>query len=164
MKTFLSGLCATALAFSVTATSLLPASATPNFVPKPGFEASGDVVTIHHRRWHNGGWGNRRALRWDRRDERRDYYRSRSAYYNGYRGYDHYRPGYRRYGDYWYPAAAFLAGAIVGSAIANSQARPVYSGGDAHTQWCYNRYRSYRAYDNTFQPYNGPRQQCYSPY
>ena len=33
-----------------------------------------------------------------------------------------------------------------------------------HVQWCYNRYRSYRAYDNTFQPYNGPRQQCYSPY
>jgi hypothetical protein len=36
--------------------------------------------------------------------------------------------------------------------------------GDAHVQWCYNRYRSYRAYDNTFQPYHGPRQQCYSPY
>ncbi|ESY76006.1 BA14K family protein [Mesorhizobium sp. M1050] len=34
----------------------------------------------------------------------------------------------------------------------------------AHVQWCYNRYRSYRAYDNTFQPYSGPRQQCYSPY
>ena len=30
----------------------------------------------------------------------------------------------------------------------------------AHVQWCYNRYRSYRAWDNTFQPYNGPRQQC----
>lgn len=34
----------------------------------------------------------------------------------------------------------------------------------AHVQWCYNRYRSYRTYDNTFQPYNGPRQQCWSPY
>lgn len=34
----------------------------------------------------------------------------------------------------------------------------------AHVQWCYNRYRSYRAGDNSFQPYNGPRQQCYSPY
>ncbi|TIX44290.1 MAG: BA14K family protein, partial [Mesorhizobium sp.] len=34
----------------------------------------------------------------------------------------------------------------------------------AHVQWCYNRYRSYRAWDNTFQPYYGPRQQCYSPY
>jgi hypothetical protein len=34
----------------------------------------------------------------------------------------------------------------------------------AHVQWCYNRYRSYRAWDNTFQPYYGPRQQCISPY
>ena len=31
-------------------------------------------------------------------------------------------------------------------------------------EWCYNRYRSYDAYDNTFQPYGGPRRQCYSPY
>lgn len=36
--------------------------------------------------------------------------------------------------------------------------------GDAHVRWCYNRYRSYRAWDNTFQPYGGPRQSCYSPY
>ncbi len=36
--------------------------------------------------------------------------------------------------------------------------------GGAHVRWCYNRYRSYRAYDNTFQPYNGPRRQCWSPY
>ncbi len=34
----------------------------------------------------------------------------------------------------------------------------------AHVRWCYNRYRSYRTWDNTFQPYNGPRRQCWSPY
>ncbi len=34
----------------------------------------------------------------------------------------------------------------------------------AHVNWCENRYRSYRAWDNTFQPYSGPRQQCWSPY
>ena len=28
----------------------------------------------------------------------------------------------------------------------------------------YDRYRSYRASDNTFQPNNGPRKQCLSPY
>lgn len=37
-----------------------------------------------------------------------------------------------------------------------------YGGG--HVQWCYARYRSYRAYDNTYQPYHGPRRPCYSPY
>lgn len=40
----------------------------------------------------------------------------------------------------------------------------VYRGSNAHVRYCYNRYRSYRASDNTFQPYNGPRRQCRSPY
>jgi len=34
----------------------------------------------------------------------------------------------------------------------------------AHVQWCYDRYRSYRAWDNSFQPNYGPRKQCWSPY
>lgn len=34
----------------------------------------------------------------------------------------------------------------------------------AHVDWCYARYRSYRAWDNTFQPNYGPRRQCISPY
>lgn len=61
------------------------------------------------------------------------------------------------------------AGAIIGGAIAQSQqprygAPQRYVGGDAHVDWCHNRYRSYRPYDNTFQPYDGPRQLCHSPY
>ncbi|MGO4832167.1 BA14K family protein, partial [Rhizobiaceae sp. 2RAB30] len=70
-----------------------------------------------------------------------------------------------------FPPAAFITGAIVGGALAQPapvyrQPAPVYRqpSGSAHVRWCYDRYRSYRAYDNTFQPYNGPRQQCYSPY
>lgn len=41
-----------------------------------------------------------------------------------------------------------------------------YYGGamSAHVAWCYDRWRSYRASDNTYQPYNGPRRQCRSPY
>lgn len=42
--------------------------------------------------------------------------------------------------------------------------RPRVSLSRAHVNWCYNRYRSYRAVDNSFQPYNGPRRQCISPY
>ena len=34
----------------------------------------------------------------------------------------------------------------------------------AHVNWCYNHYRSYRAWDNTYQPYHGPRRFCRSPY
>ena len=36
--------------------------------------------------------------------------------------------------------------------------------GSAHVDWCYDRYRSYRSSDNTFQPYQGPRRACNSPY
>lgn len=33
-----------------------------------------------------------------------------------------------------------------------------------HVRWCSVRYRSYRAHDNSFQPYHGPRRQCRSPF
>ncbi len=38
------------------------------------------------------------------------------------------------------------------------------SADNAHISWCYDRYRSYRERDNSFQPYHGPRRQCHSPY
>ena len=42
--------------------------------------------------------------------------------------------------------------------------KPSYAGSNRHLAWCYNRYRSYRLMDNSFQPYHGPRKQCISPY
>ncbi|MEP4031101.1 BA14K family protein [Roseibium polysiphoniae] len=33
-----------------------------------------------------------------------------------------------------------------------------------HVSWCHNRFKSYNSYDNSYQPYNGPRQHCWSPY
>lgn len=106
---------------------------------------------------------------------RRDYYGPRQGWYGGHRGYRYHRDGYRRHSDgYWYPLAAFGAGAIIGGAIASQPryvepaSRPAYGGGGGlnprHYEWCSGRYRSYDAYSNSFQPYNGPRQTCYSPY
>ncbi|ECI4494066.1 BA14K family protein, partial [Salmonella enterica subsp. enterica] len=99
------------------------------------------------------------------------YYRGGNGWYNGHRGYRSYRPGYRRYNDWWFPAGAFVAGAVIGGALSQptyvERPRVIYRSANysnAHVRWCYDRYRSYRAYDNTFQPYNGPRQQCWSPY
>lgn len=63
------------------------------------------------------------------------------------RGYRVYRPHRPRYRQYRHVAP---------------RAHHRYS--SAHVQWCYGRYRSYRASDNTYQPYNGPRRQCRSPY
>lgn len=34
----------------------------------------------------------------------------------------------------------------------------------AHVEWCANHYRSYRASDNSYQPYSGGRRACVSPY
>jgi len=33
-----------------------------------------------------------------------------------------------------------------------------------HVDWCGNRFKSYNPYDNTYRPYSGPREQCWSPY
>lgn len=40
----------------------------------------------------------------------------------------------------------------------------VYPAAAIHVEWCHARYRSYRAYDNSFQPYHGHRRPCWSPY
>ncbi|PCI05219.1 MAG: hypothetical protein COB78_00970 [Hyphomicrobiales bacterium] len=66
-------------------------------------------------------------------------------------------------------AGAIIGSAIIGAIIANQDRRRyrrdrrIYRG-DAHENWCYRRFRSYRAWDNTYQPYNGRRRQCISPY
>lgn len=82
-------------------------------------------------------------------------------YYNGYRGVVVARPGYRYFNGYWFPGAAFAAGVAVGHAAS----RPApYRYPAAHIRWCAAHYRSYRVADNSFQPYHGPRQPCWSPY
>ena len=151
MRKLFTTLCAAAMAMTGVASTTLVASAAPVMPLVRSDLPTTDVQEVQYRR--------------------RGFYRSnRGAYYNGHRGYRNYRRGYRRHNDFWFPAGAFIAGAIIGGAL--SQPEPVYrtrrvyrsAGGSSHVEWCYNRYRSYRSYDNTFQPYNGSRQQCYSPY
>lgn len=153
MKKILSTICAAAMGLTAIVSTMTPAGAAPVLFPKLEAGAS-DVQQVRD------GPG-------------RFYRRGNNYYYNGHRGYRHSRPGWRQYDGWWFPPAAFVAGAIIGGAIA-SQPAPVYREpvpvyrqpryGDAHVEWCFDRYRSYRAYDNTFQPNNGPRKQCVSPY
>ena len=172
MKQFLSTLCASALVASVAATGAVPAYAGPAYVPKASVpQAQSNVIDVQSGpNWRRPppGPGFRPPPpprpgfrpppppppRWNGSGPR-------YGWYNGHRGYRYKRPGYRYYNGFWFPAGAFVAGAIIGGAIANSNTQ---RGNSAHVEWCYNRYRSYRASDNTFQPYNGPRRQCYSPY
>lgn len=42
---------------------------------------------------------------------------------------------------------------------------PAYNGlPPAHYDWCFRKFRSYHQPSNTFQPYNGPRRPCHSPW
>lgn len=140
-----------------------PASAVPMAGANPRAYDSAIIQKVQYR--EHDRWERNRGDRWDRRDDRRD----RHGWYNGHRGYTHSRPGYRRHSDgYWYPLAALGAAAIIGGVIA-AQPRPApvqtQPGiNPRHVEWCSIRYRSYRSFDNTYQPSYGPRQQCYSPY
>ena len=153
MNRIMSGLLVATLSVSFVAAEMVPVNAQPTYVPQ-GQGLSSDVQTVQYEPWKHRNY-NRNFAR------NRSFARNGGAYWNGHRGYRDYHRGYRRHGDYWFPLAAFATGALITGAIVNSNQN---YGGNAHVQWCYDRYRSYRASDNTFQPYNGPRQQCYSPY
>lgn len=99
----------------------------------------------------------------DRFERRGDYY-----YFNGHRGYRDRRDGFRFYNGFWFPNSAFSFGFSVDSRDRydrrDRRGRDRMGNWDRHVAWCYDRYRSYRESDNTFQPYNGPRRECRSPY
>jgi hypothetical protein len=153
MKKTLISLCATAIAAPLAFTA----------APAMSQEFSIQFGSGYDRdRGHDARVWREREREMLRREARRN---ERAAYYNGYRGQRERRAGYVYRDGWWFPGAAFALGAIVGGAIANDAPRAApRARGSAHVNWCYDRYRSYRASDNTFQPYNGPRQQCYSPY
>jgi hypothetical protein len=96
--------------------------------------------------------------RGDGRFERRGNY----YYYNGQRGYRDRRAGFRYYNGFWFPNSAFSFGFSVNSD--RDRNRGSYRLSAQHVAWCHDRYRSYRTSDNSFQPYNGPRRECVSPY
>ncbi len=103
----------------VSAASLMPAAPVAvnenvQHVRDDRWRGRGDHRWNRHRHGPRPGW-NGRPYRGDR------------GYWNGHRGYRDYRRGYRRHNDgWWYPLAAFGAGAIIGGAIASPPAAPVY--------------------------------------
>lgn len=105
-------------------------------------QTTASVEQVNHRDWHRRDY-QRRHWRddrrgWDRRWDRR-HYQPRSGFYLEFNV-----PQQRRY--------------------VQPQPPRHYRVSQAHINWCYARYRSYRAWDNSFQPYYGPRRQCLSPY
>jgi hypothetical protein len=155
-------------------------SATPQIVPVRdswagnGGQAIQDWRLRNHRNWRSGNFGNRNIARnWNGHNwnggnwngDRRWHHHRHHRYFNGGDAailglglglglgslpYDNY------YDPYYYdPYPRYY------------QPRRIYRTerlSNAHVRWCYHRYRSYRAWDNTFQPNYGPRKQCWSPY
>lgn len=111
------------------------------------------------RYWNRGNWGGGRY--WDGGGR---YHRWGHGHY--------YRNGWNNWGGFalglglGIPLGYYGSGYYGGYDPYYAPYRPrVYrGGGSAHVEWCYARYRSYRPYDNTYQPYHGPRRQCLSPY
>lgn len=164
MKSLLTKACALGIALS-TALALSPAMAAPAIHLPAAAVPTADSNIIHVQQ----SPGSPRSGV--------DFYRGGSHNYRGGHGYHGHRSyGHRSYGRHHYyrnhhryyrhggngagVAAGLIAGAVIGGVVANG----VRGGGSSHTRWCYNHYRSYRASDNTYQPYNGPRRQCNSPY
>ena len=75
------------------------------------------------------------------------------------------RPAHRRYYDHYFdvPAPRYSGQRrIRGNAAIGGEGR--LGGATDHAGWCATRYRSYRASDDTFQPFSGPRKPCLSPF
>jgi Ni/Co efflux regulator RcnB len=173
MKKIFSGVCAASMVVSIVGAAVSSAQAAPMPVADHA-TASNHVQQAQFRRDHDRDRFDRRRddrPRVERRMVRpRFEHRGSYGYYNGHRGHREYRRGYRQYNGWWFPPAAFVAGAIIGGAIANQPSvtvPPVYAPvrlSAAHVNWCENRWKSYRVSDNSYQPLNGPRQACVSPY
>ncbi|MDK1373432.1 MULTISPECIES: BA14K family protein [unclassified Sinorhizobium] len=156
-----------ALSLATALTSVPPAMAFPTIaapaMPKVEVPEAQPVQYRRYRGGYNRGWG---------------------GYHGGHRHHHH-----NDNDDWGWALGGLAAGALIGGLLAQPRYygptyydegyyapayrpryyapryyRQSYYGGNAHTNWCYARYRSYRAYDNTFQPYYGPRQVCVSPY
>jgi len=97
----------------------------------------------HRPRRDNPRWRDRDYYRYDR---------PRGGIYLNY-NVDRYAPGYYD-DDYYYvePAPRYV------------EPRYRVRLSAAHVEWCYARYKTYRASDNTFKPTRNTRRQCISPY
>lgn len=165
MKIWISTLCAAVFCLSpVVAGQASAASLTPLVLNSAGPQTSAldDLVQVQqrHRYQNNRRGADRRHPHrhgWDNRNHR-GHPRATAPRHRGSSGPD---------------LGSAVVGAIIGGVIVNQlhsgqqHRAPSHSGAyltHNHINWCHNRWRSYRVTDNSYQPYNGPRRICVSPY
>jgi hypothetical protein len=177
------------LALGVMGCLSIPAGSAPGGMAMGGGAGPGmNPIFIRHmyggHSYYRGGWNNFHGNwnnGWRYRNWNRGWYGNRwnrgwygNHWNRGWYGGNFYRPYYH---NYYGPSVALSFGIPLGGYYGWPGSyygspyyyqppyyAPRYSLSAAHVRWCYYRYRSYRAWDNTFQPYGGPRQQCWSPY
>jgi hypothetical protein len=134
MKTITLMVCSAAM----TLTSFAAESASP--FQLMALEAPASVQQIGD---HRGAYGGRGYYR-------RGFYRGGGNYRRGFGGY------YGHHDNFWVPGAAFIAGAIIGGALAGQwepEYRPIYRPYRAYRPYrVYEPYRLYRPY-RVYQPY-----------
>ncbi|QKK19170.1 BA14K family protein [Rhizobium indicum] len=156
-----------------TAFSGMPASAGPVFVPSTTLltqpapqNTDAKIMAVACNPYSivcSRDGDNRRSYRNRDRDNDRDRdrrsYRDRRYDRDDRYGWDRrYDRRYRRHDNSGAIIGGLAAGALIGGIIASQPRARAY--GSSHAEYCYSRYRSYRAYDNTYQPNYGPRRQC----
>ncbi|QPC88137.1 hypothetical protein GA830_16295 [Mesorhizobium sp. NBSH29] len=119
------------------------------------------------------GYRSRPAEDWDRSREWRRHEARPTRRHHVDRGWDrarhyrrhHYRPDYYGpsygsgiYFNYSAPSYRYY------EPRRYAPARRVHRATNAHIRWCQSRYRTYRAWDNTYKPTQHTRRQCWSPY
>ena len=127
----------------------------------------GAIIKVQRRRRGNRNYNRGgRNRNYNRGGRNRNYNRGgrRYSYNRGRHGarYRHRNGRYRHnYNGYWYAVPFWLGAAAVVGSSDNYVERPV---GNAHVNWCFNRYRSYNARTDTYRGYDGYNHRCRSPY
>lgn len=156
-KLFFHPLRAGLIAAGLAAMMAAPVSAGP--MPQPSAVAPSSDIIQARAEWAGDGKSPRQE-RWIRRNgngnwRNHDWRRNRHGHHDS-RRYRH----HRRHGG----SGVYFGLGLLPSYNYVAPRRHYRSGSSAHVNWCHDRYRSYRAWDNSWQPYNGPRRQCRSPY
>jgi len=169
MKLMFSTLCAAVLSLSplavgsASAASMTPIAAVASTAGSSAkTSVLDDLVQVQQRRYQQ-----------DRRGSNRNWNNQRPRYDSRHRRPPVHRPAPRQQSR-GPDLGSAIVGAIVGGVIVNQLNQPQQQYhqprsqagflSNNHINWCHNRWRSYRVVDNSYQPYNGPRRVCVSPY